>query len=333
MSSNRTIKIRPSHLELTIFLQSIFPSHPRDVPLLYHTPRHPRYDPVTTPIHDLVLSITPTSGVYNKLTELSSLPLPEGTIKWQLIPRPACFLHRPWDLDRRAVPRGTLVLSSHKRFDELLTVGWNVALAERLGLDVDRAVCIQGYKGDPERRIGLVAALSRGGTKNLGDVYTAITREFGGGDLHIGQMAEGQELNKDLEPTNKEGGDGDYNAGHENEIAAVAIMNAFGPDEVTRAITCAVEAKFVSVDGGYKRLLYLTGEAKPAGLATLNERYHGMAATCVGHLAAEEWGIRYLSEYIHQKWPDLNVHTVFEKEEVALPRRQASAEQKPGNKS
>ena len=79
------------------------------------------------------------------------------------------------------------MLASHKSFDAYLTVGWNVVLASRLGAELEDAVCVKGYKGDPERKIGLVARFVSGG-RRFEDLVKDIKREFGGvGDLYSGK--------------------------------------------------------------------------------------------------------------------------------------------------
>lgn len=208
------------------------------------------------------------------------------------------------------MPRGSLIHASHKRFDELLTTGWNVPLADRLGLDIENAKCLQGYKQDPERRIGLVAKLRE--PCSVKDLHSLVMKEFGAGIV----APEDAEIDV------------------EGRIDAVAIMNAFGAEEVIRAVVCATEAGFIA-DGGHAKLLYLTGEPKELGLAALKETYTGMTAICVGHRPAEEWGISYLGTYLKKRWEDLHIHLVFEDEEPPPPREphkeQHSGEQVAAN--
>jgi putative NIF3 family GTP cyclohydrolase 1 type 2 len=111
--------------------------------------------PNNTPVSHLTISIKPTPGFYESVTKAKS-----GTSRHT---SPLAFVHRPWGLEWRALPRGTTVLASHTGFDECLTVGWNVQLARQLGVDIgaegaesEKCVCLKGYKGDEERRIGLV---------------------------------------------------------------------------------------------------------------------------------------------------------------------------------
>lgn len=109
---------------------------PNNAPILPSPPRRKN----NTPVSHLTLSITPTPGVYTSLLLPSPHPHPTRS---SLFPRSTpsaaasiAFIHRPWALDRWKVPRGTTVLSSHTGFDETLTVGWNVWLAGRMGVDV-----------------------------------------------------------------------------------------------------------------------------------------------------------------------------------------------------
>ncbi|OJD37528.1 ngg1p interacting factor 3 nif3 [Diplodia corticola] len=282
----------PSHASVTQFLSSLLPPAANDVNFLYHTPRHPAYDPSRTVVSRVVLSIAPTPGVYAALnTASSSTP-------------PLCVLHRPWQLDRRAVPKGTLVIASHTSLDMYLTVGWNITLAGRLGLHIPSAVCIQGYKGDPQRRIGIVAKVRPGVTPSLGSLTDAVRREFAGaGDLHLPAGAA---------------------LGSDSRIAVVAIMNAFHPDEINRVVHAAKEAKWIGENDDASNVLYLTGAARDYGLEAAAAA--SMPAICVGHRSCEEWGVRFLAETLKEQWPELSVEEVLEEEEPrAGPKKAKNA--------
>lgn len=270
----------PTHTQLAEFISRILPFHAQDVPLLYHVPRWTRYDPNHILVRDVVLSITPTPGVYEKLGQLA-----KGR------QRAVCFLHRPFQLDRRALPRGSLILANHKRFDELLTTGYNMALASRLGMAIERAFCIQGYKGDPDRRIGIVGVLV--GDHTVNTLRSIIETEMGVADIY-----------QNTESSSR-------------AIRAVAIMNAFTPDEVARVVATAVEAGIVQSDDA-SGLLYLTGQPRQLGLQAAASVK--MPVVCVGHRPCEEWGIRFLGHQLRQTWPDLAVHLIFE-DEVPPPRK------------
>lgn len=274
MSTLRVSERLPTHAQIVDFFATILPPHSQDVPLRWHVPRWSGYDADSIVVRDIVLSVTPTPGVFRRLDRLA-----RGRQK------AVCFLHRPFQLDRRALPKGSLVLANHKRFDELLTTGYNTALATRLGLVVNGFVCIKGYKGDPSRRIGLVAALMK--SQSIGVLQSTITAEFGEAELHWD--------------------DGEW----AREIRAVALMNAFGPDEVARALVAAEEAGLVP-KGDASGLLYLTGQPREPGLQAAGDI--GMSVVCVGHRSCEEWGIRYLAYLLQRTWTRLGVHVVLEEE-------------------
>lgn len=144
--------------ELIKYMNELLPPAAEHLPLIYHTSR------TRSPIDEVVLSITPTQGLYSGLKSSS-----------------AVFLHRPWGLDRSRLFPSTVVLSSHQRLDELLTTGWNKALLSRLGVDEPYSD-ITGYKQDPERRMGLVGSAS-GSLINWVD---RIEAEFGGKEGVVG---------------------------------------------------------------------------------------------------------------------------------------------------
>ena len=271
---------RPTHAAVTQFIAAVLPPKANDVQLMYHTPRHPKYDANTARVDQIVLSVTPTPGLYDIV----------GYAAWTesktAIPRPSrtvCFLHRPFTLERRRVRSGTLVLASHTSFDETLTVGWNVALAGRLGLDVDQAVCVQGYKGDVERKIGVVGQVSL----RRDALEKRITQEFGAVEAIYEGISDG--------------------------IRVVAIMNAFNLSEVRRVLNMAQERGWIpeGEDSG-RQVLYLTGQAREGGLIAAKEC--GMSVVCVGHRSAEEWGIRYMSAALRTAFPGVRVKELYEEE-------------------
>ncbi|USP82424.1 hypothetical protein yc1106_09698 [Curvularia clavata] len=200
---------------VTRFVETFLPLKGNDVQRLYHVPRNPRYDPETAIVEQIVLSVTPTPGVYSLIghpsdqsTACSTVPFSQSYLR---SPRSLCFLHRPFNLDRRNVRKGTLVLSSHTSFDEVLTVGWNTALAKRLGVDMTNCICIQGYKGDPERRMGIIGPV----TVAMQEMLNRIQAQFGASELAHGGLSD--------------------------EIRFVTIMNAFNEDEVHRVLQMAQE--------------------------------------------------------------------------------------------
>ena len=268
----------PSHSQLTDFISTIVPPKALDVNFIYHVPRYQTYTPSTATTTDVILSITPTAGVYTALSALR----PRSS--------PLQFLHRPWALDRRQLPRDALVLASHKAFDEQLTVGWNVALASRLRFAVTpETICVQGYKGDAERKIGLLAPTISGSSIQLADAVTSIKAEFDG--------------------------EGEVFDNGSSKISVIAIMNAFHPEEVERVIQAIQAAGWTKSPG---RILYLTGQVREPGLEAA--KAVGMPVVCVGHRACEEWGIKYLAAAIQTTFPRVGVQVILEEEEPRPPR-------------
>lgn len=266
------LSTRPTHAQLTAFLSGFFPVRQKDVPFVYHTPRHPHYDPSTAPLSHIVLSITPTQGVYDAINQRNA---PTS---------PLCFLHRPFLLDRRRLRRGAVVLSSHVGFDEVLTVGWNTVLAQRLGVDVDNSLCVQGYKGDPDRRIGIVGRLEI----PLDTLVRNIRQEFNG----VGELY----------------------AARSDGVSVLAIMNAFHGDEVERVLRMARERQWIDEAQGGEGVIYLTGQPRESGMEAA--RKEGVSVLCVGHRAAEEWGVRFLASQTRDAFPALQVEEIYEDEEI-----------------
>lgn len=281
---------KPTHADVSRFIATLLPSKENDVPRLFHVPRNPRYDPETAVVEQIVLSVTPTPGVYS----LIGYPLDDTTIGStvpapQMYPRPPrtlCFLHRPFNLDRCSVRKGTLVLSSHTSFDEVLTVGWNPVLAERLAMNVAESLCVQGYKGDPDRKIGIVGQVSV-----LRDLLLHhVKEEFGGTEL--------------------------AHAGSSDQIHVLAIMNAFNEEEVHRVFDMAWERGWILPDDGGKHVLFLTGQPRVSGMDAATAL--GMSVACVGHRQAEDWGIRYIATQLRTAFRT-KVEEVYE-EEIPIVR-------------
>jgi putative NIF3 family GTP cyclohydrolase 1 type 2 len=180
-----------------------------------------------------------------------------------------------------------LVLSSHTSFDEVLTVGWNTALAERLQMNVEDSICVQGYKGDPERRIGIVGQVSM--VRDM--LLHRIRDEFGEAELACDGLSD--------------------------EIRAVAIMNAFNEEEVHRVLEIALQHGWAAAEDEApgKCVLYLTGQVRVGGLEAAKAL--GMTVVCVGHRPAEDWGVRYLAAQLRSTFPGVHVEDVYEEE---IPR-------------
>ncbi|KAK8034020.1 hypothetical protein PG993_009015 [Apiospora rasikravindrae] len=282
--------IRPTIAEINAFLQSLLPIRQGDVAFDYHTPRSRFFNPATAMPARVVLSITPTPGFYDALTR---------AVADSSRPTPWAFLHRPWMLDRRRVPRGTTIVSSHKAFDEVLTVGNNEALAAKLGMDVARSAVIQGYKGDPDRTIAIVGPLQT--ATDRAALKAQLNTEFGSFEGIFGFDDKGE---KDEELATSENG---------QSITCVAIMNAFHPEEVCTVAEMAFEMGLTPDLMNCRSVLYLTGAVREPGLEAARKKC--MAVVCVGHRTCEEWGIRHLAGVFRERWPGLQVEEVLEAEE------------------
>lgn len=278
----------PTHAAVTRFVASLLPIKENDVPILYHVPRRRRYDAELALIDRIVLSITPTPGVYSFI----------GPTENYQSPRTLVFLHRPWQLDRRAIRGETLVLASHTSFDEQLTTGWNPPLAMRLGMTKENWFCVKGYKGDAERKIGIVGPMST----PRDTILERIRNEFGQTDL----IHEGQS----------------------DEIRVVAIMNAFSEEEVLRVLQMAQEHALLpdpSSEAQGRHVLYLTGQPRESGM--LAAVALGLTVACVGHRSAEEWGIRFMAAAMRDAYPNVVVEEVYEEEEPVIrkPKKEVVA--------
>ncbi|OAL56810.1 hypothetical protein IQ07DRAFT_594278 [Pyrenochaeta sp. DS3sAY3a] len=273
---------KPTHAAVARLIASILPEKDNDVSRFYHTPRNPRYDPETAVVEQVVLSVAPTPGVYALIGEQHDETSTDVDAQHRPLipprpPRTTCFLHRPFTLDRRSVRRGTLVLSSHTSFDEVLTVGWNVALAERLGVNVGDSICVQGYKGDPERRIGLIGQVSM----RRDVLRRRIQTEFADVEFVHDGLAE--------------------------EIRVVAVMNAFNEVEVLRVLEAAQRQGWIPQEQNEpgKHIVYLTGQPRVDGFEAAKAL--GMTVVCVGHRQAEDWGIRFLAASVRKEFPGIHV--------------------------
>lgn len=207
--------------------------------------------------------------------------------------------------------------SSHKAFDEGLTVGCNFELMVRLGTEVggEKAKVLIGYKGDEGRRIGVVAGFGEGGVEKE-DVRKRVEREFG--DLE----GEGGWFGFDSQAAIS-AGDGeavDARKGFEKstKITSIACMNAFHPAEVDRVAAAAVDAGFASSLDDCSGVLYLTGAVREEGLQAALQK--GMRVVCVGHRICEVWGVAFLAERVKEKWPDMRVEVVDEEEVKPEPK-------------
>ncbi|KAK6815719.1 hypothetical protein PG987_016485 [Apiospora arundinis] len=261
---------RPTIIDINGYLQSLLPVRQGDVAFEYHTPRSGRFNPKSAGPAHAILSITPTAGFYDALTRAAEA----AAAAWPST-RPAplwAFLHRPWQLDRRRVPRGATIVASHKAFDEVLTVGNNEALAAKLDMDVAASAVIQGYKGDPDRTIAIVGPLNTPVARRT--LRSQLEKEFGSFEAAYG--------------FDEDEGTGEPSTGEDQSISCIAIMNAFHPEEVDQVAKLAVGMGLAPNINDCRGVLYLTGAVREPGLEAALKK--GMAVVCVGHRTCEEWG-------------------------------------------
>ncbi|KAM3420272.1 hypothetical protein BST61_g3559 [Cercospora zeina] len=168
-------------------------------------------------------------------------------------------------------------------------------------MDLAEAVCIKGYKDNPDRKIGLVARLRQ--PMSIHPLSQQLQSEFhGAGELY---QPEKRCLSA-------------LDTGVFAPVRIVAIMNAFHADEIQRVLEAAREKTWIEPEADGSTILYLTGAARDYGLAAIKEV--NMLAFCVGHRACEEWGIRFLAAQLRNQWPDLDVLEVLEEEEPRASR-------------
>ncbi|KAI1078722.1 hypothetical protein F5B20DRAFT_201538 [Whalleya microplaca] len=285
MFTTRDLTPLPTIAQLSSYVQSIFPFRNEDTPFIYHTPRLNRLNCRNRPAPHVILSITPTPGFYTALSTSAA-------------PTPLAFLHRPWALDRRRLPRHATVLSCHKGFDEVLTVGNNAALASTLGMDLGHSTTIQGYKGDPDRTIGIIGPVSMSSRKDMLELikgeFTSIEASFGFEDNSNGKPRDNVH----------------------QDVSVLAIMNSFHVDDVKRVATLAFDLGLLPSAERCEGILYLTGDVRDQGMHAAVQRQ--MPVVCVGHRACEEWGIRYLANFLGETWPSIHVDAILEDENAGI---------------
>ena len=84
----------------------------------------------------------------------------------------AVFLHRAAHLETSTVPAGVGVVSYHLPFDEKLALGWNLRLADVLGLSTPEVL---GWKRG--RPLGMIGDIS---SRSVADFYHIVNDIFGG---------------------------------------------------------------------------------------------------------------------------------------------------------
>eukprot|EP00877_Chromochloris_zofingiensis_P009713 jgi/Chrzof1/4996/Cz15g07250.t1 len=257
---------------------AFLPSHyvTNDVPLAYHMPPNP---PQT--IRRLQLTLTPPTTVHPDVD--------------------AMFIHRPFQLEREPglrerVCTGRTVLSSHSRFDEVLTLGYNPALARELGFDMHHLQEIRlMYKG-VERVVGMIGytydleasnkqtKLTQAKPEQSGAFDASITpwqhcltskaqAVFGGYDDILSFAATNDCSNEET-----------------IVMQPFAVLNAMSPSILARLPSeCWV----------------VTGQLRKPALEAAQGRAHTVIA--VGHERCELWGLKTLARDLHQEFPYLDV--------------------------
>ncbi|GAO46661.1 hypothetical protein SAICODRAFT_173146 [Saitoella complicata NRRL Y-17804] len=277
MSATSQASAAVTHADILTLFHRLLP-HEQD--LIFHTPFFSRlpqqrpYDPTRLRVSRIIISLTPTPGVYTALTED---PRQSSVL----------FLHRPWQLHRRRVPRGTLVLQSHTVFDALYTTGWNNAFADAHGVWDEGRVCLTGHKGDPERAIGLVGRLER--PRKMSEYAMELAEAFGGYET----VWMGEDV--------------------ERHVHTLVSLNAFTPEILDRVAALIPESLPLS------GVICLTGATRAAGLEDAQKR--GMGVVAVGHQRCEFWGIRYFAREVEKAFAQrLHVVVVDEPEPPRPPK-------------
>ncbi len=164
----------PTGETLRAFLLARFPLPPdeqkNEVPTLWRAPKN--YAP-TAPISDLTLALD-----VRMLPSLPSRPQPgdETAEVCEERTEHALFLHRPFDLPPPAWADAP-VFASHRGLDAHLSVGWNPALGQQLGLQNITELFRTDEKATAHP-IGMVGDLPA--QVSFGDLLRALSGTFGG---------------------------------------------------------------------------------------------------------------------------------------------------------
>lgn len=199
-----------------------------------------------------------------------------------------------------------MVFASHVRYDELYTTGYNPTLAREYGAVLDSAVCIRGYKNDPDRRIGLVSLL--GDPVATNEMIDRLSSAFGGYE-----STYAGDTSTDVSPST---------------VRAIACLNAFTPevlDRVSRALE-HLRSEVGASDLTEREVLCLTGAVREAGLEDAKKR--GMSVVAVGHKRCEDWGMIHFERELKIRFPHLDVARIDEVEIVPpkVPRAAGNSE-------
>lgn len=252
---------------------------------------------------------------------------------------------------------GNLVLTSHQRLDEVLTTGYNLALMDSLGLGSGSGANegaeggstrgrgeIVGYKGDPERKMGVVFPVPESlSGRTVAEWKVALAEEFGG--------LEGDNFEDLL------GSDSSIPASSSNSTTSeeekiqlakvvtiaelprpkyIACMNAFEPTIIDRLRYILSndspdpenphDSPLHSLPNSTSdprpidssSILYITGEPRPLGLETAKSLQ--MPTFFVGHNRSEVWAIKWLAQQARQKLGDGVEVVVVDEKEIVPPR-------------
>lgn len=180
------------------------------------------------------------------------------------------------------------------RYDELLTTGWNEALAGEHSIPAispsgkNGRHCIQGYKNDPERRIGMIGLLEP--SQSMSAYSVTLSQAFDGHEeVHLRDSQDA-----------------------EAHVKALACLNAFNPELIDRILEITGSLQVRS-----EEVLCLTGAPRELGIQAAKEA--GMSVLAVGHRRCELWGLRYLERQARAAFPDLDIK-VHEEEEEEPPK-------------
>lgn len=257
---------------------------------------------------------------------------------------------------------GNLVLTSHQRLDEVLTTGYNLALMDSLGLgsgsEANEGVEegstrgrgeIVGYKGDPERKMGVVFPVPDNlSGRTVVEWREALEKEFEGleGDNFEDLLAtdSSNPASTSISTTAEEEKEQLAKAVTKADLPApkyIACMNAFEPTIIDRlryilsnaspdpenphdtSLHSLPNSTSDPTPVDPSSILYITGEPRPLGLETA--RSLQMPTLFVGHNRSEVWAIKWLAQQARQKLGDGMEVIVVDEEEVVPPKPEKPA--------
>ncbi|GAB3552725.1 Nif3-like dinuclear metal center hexameric protein [Spirosoma fluminis] len=190
----------------------------------------------------------------------------------------ALWLHRPWQLNPRALPSDVGVFYHHLPFDETLTMGFSPRMAAALGTT------------GPLQPIGFKQATADTGEllpqRPIGMLFESAGQEFDGWLNLIKTMFgsyDRAEAGRSLTT-------------HMHNISRIAAVGAMNDTLIREA-----------ADRGAQ--LYLTGQYRKQAQEAVDET--GIAVIAVGHRRSEEWGLLALADLLQERWQlDCVVHGI-----------------------